>query len=252
MAPLNQQHKSLSNSIKTLSRQQLIISILLAVSVLSYCWIKFLQPTESDWNDSDIPLPDTEQLQLTIDKKITQESEESRQVNNQLDNIIDNQAMQIKLSGLTKNITLEREPTDKELNEFYQQHREEYRQISTFQFTQYLLTTNRYGGQAVSMAENILNTIPANRQPPLALASLNTLEIDRLYGAEFSKKLVAKVLQHPHNLPCWTKPITSKIGAHLLCFKQVNIGAVPELKSIRPEIINHWRYKTARKQTAGN
>ena len=142
MASIKQPQKSLSDSIKTLSRQQLIISILLVISALSYCWIKFIQPTESDWDDSDIPLPDTEQLQLTIDKRITQESEVSRQVNNQLDKIIDNQAMQIKISGLTKNITLEREPTDKELQEFYQQHKEEYRQISTFQFTQYLLTTN--------------------------------------------------------------------------------------------------------------
>ena len=248
----NQTYKGLPGSVKTLSRQQFIICILLVISALSYCWIKFIQPTESSWDGSDIPLPDIEQLQLTIDKKIIQESEVSRQVNHHLDNIIDDRAMQIKLSGLTKNITLEREPTDKELNEFYQQHREDYRQISTFQFTQYLLHTNRYGGQAVSMAQNILNTAPANRMPALKLVSLNTLEIDRLYGAEFSKKLVAEVLQQRQNLPCWTQPITSKIGAHLLCFKQVNIGAIPKLEFIRPEIVNHWRYKTARKQTTSN
>jgi hypothetical protein len=248
MASLKQPQKSLSDSVKRLGRQQFIICLLLAASALSYCWIKFIQPSETTWDETVILLPDTKKLQRTIDKKINNDTEISRQVNHHLDNIIDDQAMQIKLSALTKNITTEREPTDKELNEFYQQHKEEYRQTSTFQFTQYLLTTNRYGAQAVSMAQNILNTAPANRQPPLALATLNTLEIDRLYGAEFSKKLIAAILQHSQNLPCWTKPITSKIGAHLLCLKQVSIGAIPAMETIKPEIINYWRYETARKK----
>jgi len=249
MKPINKKYKSLSNSIKTLSRQQFMICALLVISALSYCWIKFTQPTESTWDETVIQLPDTDKLQRYIDNKITQESEISRQVNNNLDEIIDDQAMQIKLSGLTKNITTERVPTDKELSQFYQQHQEQYRQISNFEFTQYLLTNIRYGGQAVSMAQKILDTAPANRKPPLALARLNTLEIDRLYGAEFSKKIVAEVLEHPQNLPCWTKPITSKIGAHLLCFKQVSIGTIPELESIKPQLVNHWRYETARKQS---
>ena len=249
MKPINKKYKSLSNSVKTLSRQQFMICALLVISALSYCWIKFTQPTDSTWDETVIQLPDTDKLQRYIDNKITQESEISRQVNNNLDEIIDDQAMQIKLSGLTKNITTERVPTDKELSQFYQQHQEQYRQISSFEFTQYLLTNIRYGGQAVSMAQKTLDTAPANRKPPLALVSLNTLEIDRLYGAEFSKKIVTEILEHPQNLPCWTKPITSKIGAHLLCFKQVSIGTIPELESLKPQLVNHWRYETARKQS---
>ena len=249
MKPINKKYKSLSNSVKTLSRQQFMIFALLVVSALSYCWIKFTQPTVSTWDETVIQLPETDKLQRYIDNKITQEPEISRQVNNNLDEIIDDQAMQIKLSGLTKNITTERVPTDRELSQFYQQHQEQYRQVSSFKFTQYLLTNIRHGGQAVSMALKILDTAPANRKPPLALISLNTLEIDRLYGAEFSRKVVAEVLEHPQNLPCWTKPITSKIGAHLLCFKQVSIGTIPELESIKPQLVNHWRYETARKQS---
>ena len=248
MKPINKKYKSLSNSVKTLSRQQFMICALLVVSALSYCWIKFTQSTESTWDETVIQLPDTDKLQQYIDNKITQESEISRQVNNNLDEIIDDQAMQIKLSGLTKNITTERVPTDKELSQFYQQHQEQYRQISSFEFTQYLLTNIRHGGQAVSMAQKILDTALANRKPPQALVSLNTLEIDRLYGAEFSKKIVAEVLEHPQNLPCWTKPITSKIGAHLLCFKKGSIGTIPELESLKPQLGNHWRYETSRKQ----
>ena len=167
-----------------------------------------------------------------------------------LDNIIDDQAMQIKLTGLTKNITTTREPSNKELNDFYQQYQEQYRQISSFQITQYLFTNVRYGGQAISMAQKTLTTSPTNRTAPQDVISLNSIEIERLYGAQFSKKLVALVLNNPKNLPCWTKPITSKVGAHLLCFKQVDIGAIPKLESVKPQLINHWRYETAKQQSA--
>jgi hypothetical protein len=241
---------SLANRVKKLSKERFISLSMLVISALCYGWIKFISSTHTVWDDSSIQLPDTEELQLFIDKKVTGITEVDQQLGNHLDNIIDDQAMQIKISGLTKNITTTREPSHKELNDFYQQHQEQYRQISSFQFTQYLLTNVRYGGQAVNMAHKILNTEPAKRAPPQPLKNLNTLEIDRLYGAEFSKKLVAIILQDAQSLPCWTKPITSKVGAHLICFKQADIGAVPKLDSIRSQLINHWRYETAKQQSA--
>ena len=239
-----------ANRVKTLSQQQIVMLTMLVISALCYVWIKLITPSHIIWDDTSIQLPSAEELQLYIDEKVTDQTDIDQKVNNHLDDIIDDQAMQIKLSGLTKNITLTREPSNKELNDFYQQHQEQYRQISSFQFTQYLFTTVRHGGQAVSVAQKILNTAPANRPAPQDEVSLNTLEIDRLYGAEFSKKLVAIVLQHPQNLPCWTKPITSKVGVHLICVKQVSIGTVPKLELLTPQVINHWRYEMVKKQTA--
>lgn len=251
MKQINQQYQSLSNSVKKLSRQQFIILLMLSVSALSYSWIKYIKPSEKTWDESFIQLPDSEKLQLYIDKKTHQESEITRQVNSNIDNIINDQAMQIKLSGLTKNITITREPSSKELSDFYQQHKEQYRQISTFQFTQYLFPNIQYGGQAVSQAQKVLSTLPSNSDKVMEIISLNTLQIDRQYGEGFSQKLLAIVLQDSTNLPCWTKPITSKVGAHLICFKQVSIGAIPELASIKPQLINHWRYETAKKESMG-
>ena len=250
MKQFNNNDNNLANRVKKLTREHFIILIMLVLSALSYGWIKFIKPNNTVWDDSSIQLPDTEELQLYIDKKVTGITDIDQQSDNNLDNIIDDQAMQIKLSGLTKNITTTREPSNKELNDFYQQYQEQYRQISSFQFTQYLFTNVRYGGQAISMAQKTLTTSPANRTAPQDVVSLNSIEIERLYGAEFSKKLVALVLNNPKNLPCWTKPITSKVGAHLLCFKQVDIGAIPKLESVKPQLINHWRYETAKQQSA--
>lgn len=242
---------SLANRVKKLSKERFIILSMLVISALCYGWIKFISSTHTVWDDSSIQLPDTEELQLFIDKKVTGITEVDQQLGNHLDNIIDDQAMQIKISGLTKNITTTREPSHTELNDFYQQHQEQYRQISSFRFTQYLFTNVRYGGQAISMAQKTLTTSPDNRAPPQTEVSLNSIEIERLYGAEFNKKLVSLVLENRKELPCWTKPITSKVGAHLICFKQADIGAVPKLDRIRSQLINHWRYEMVKKHTAG-
>jgi len=248
MKPLNQKYKSLSSNLKKLSRRQFIIFTLLLLAAVSYSGLKISQPTNQIWDDSAIQLPNPDQLQQYIDEKITSGSDIDQQLNNNLDNIIDHQAMQAKLSGLTKNITLTRAPTNQELADFYTQYSEQYRKPSTFHFSQYLFPNTQHGGQAVNAAQKILDTPPANRDQPTDSITLNSLQVDRLYGVGFSKKLLNEVNQSQQELPCWEQPITSKVGAHLICFKKVSIGAIPELASIRPQLINHWRYETAKKQ----
>ena len=250
MKPLKEKHKSLSDSVKTLTRQQFIILLVLALSALSYSWIKYSKPKDIAWSESAVQLPDSKELQMLIDNKVSTKTGIDQQVNNHLDDIIDGQAMQIKLSGLTKNITLDREPSDQEINDFYQQHKENYRQLSTFQFSQYLFPHSRYGAQAVNMAEKMLQTAPASRPQPEKTVSLNTLELNRLYGHGFSRKLEALAIQNLQDLPCWAPPVTSKVGAHLICFKQVSIGEIPEIQAIRAQLVNHWRYETAKKESA--
>lgn len=245
----NQAHKSLSNSVKKLSRQQFIIFVMLAVSAASYSWLKLSQPSEQYWDHSSIKLPSKDQLQQRIDQKIAKESFLDQRADDLLDNIIDHQAMQTKLSGLTKNVTLTREPTTQELNTFYSQNKKQYRQPSTFHFKQYLFANTQYGGQAINKAQQVLDTSEANRGQPSDLIHLNSLNLDRLYGNGFSEKLLNLAMQNPQNLPCWTKPITSKVGAHLICFEKVDIGAIPKLDSIKPQLINHWRYETAKRQS---
>ena len=128
MKLLHQSYKRLSDSLKTDCWQLCIILILLVIAVLSYRWVTFIKPAGTSWQETNIQLPNSDELQLYIDKKIAKESDIKSHTTDHLDDIIDNQAMQIKLSGLTKNITIDREPTDKELNEFHQQHKEQYRQ----------------------------------------------------------------------------------------------------------------------------
>lgn len=249
MKSLNQKHQSLSNSIEKLGRQQFIIFTLFLITAGCYGWLKISQSDSDTWDETIIKLPNSEQLQLKIDAQVTHKTDIDQQLNDNLDDIIDDQAMQIKLSGLTRNVTVTREPTPEELSNFYTQYKAQYRQLSTFHFTQYLFPTIKYGGQAVNIAHQMLNTAPEKRAKASDRVSLNTLEVDRLYGAGFSKKLEGLVLQDSQKLPCWTKPITSKIGAHLICFKQVSLGSIPKLDSIKPQLINHWRHETLKQQS---
>jgi hypothetical protein len=72
--------------------------------------------------------------------------------------------------------------------------------------------------------------------------SLNSVEIDERYGSDFSQKLIDLYIDQKDDPTCWQEPITSKVGAHLICFKQVELGAIPTIASIRSLLINDWRY----------
>ena len=67
-------------------------------------------------------------------------------------------------------------------------------------------------------------------------------EIDERYGIDFSQKLIDLYMDQKDAPNCWAEPITSKVGAHLICFKQVKLGAIPSIASIRSLLINDWRY----------
>ena len=72
--------------------------------------------------------------------------------------------------------------------------------------------------------------------------NLNSIEIDERYGSGFSQKLIDLFIDQRDNSDCWAEPITSKVGAHLICFKQVELGAIPSIESIRSLLVNDWRY----------
>ena len=122
-------------------------------------------------------------------------------------------------------------------------------------FKQLLFPTTKFGGQAVSEAKKILdkmtadpNSLQGYAEEPLHLSSL---QLDKLYGQGYSNKLLSLVSgNQAHALPCWSNPITSKVGAHLICFASATPGAIPKLQSIRSLVINDWRYETAKQQSS--
>jgi len=243
---LNKKPEKILATVKKLSRQQFIVFTILLLTAVGYGWVKMSQPSLQRFNGSIIELPNTQQLQQRIDNKLIEESILDQKINSSLDDIIDNQAMQAKLYGLTKNITLTREPTEQELDKFYRRHQQQYRELSYFRFTQYLFTHIQYGGQAKGAAKKMLKIPLSQRTHPAELISLNSIQANRRYGEGFSEKIIQIAKRHSHELPCWTQPITSKVGAHILCFEKLSIGAIPDLSDVKPLVTNHWRFETSK------
>ena len=157
--------------------------------------------------------------------------------------------MEAKLAGLTKNVTTLRQPTEQELIEFYRANQADYRQDSRFSFRQILFSRAKHGGQAYQKAQQALTDIAQSRIPAgdsndlqsqYGLSSVD--KIDRAFGNNFSAKLQQEVLDNQPNLPCWTGPIASNQGIHLVCIEQAILGEIPDLESVRSQVINDWRY----------
>ena len=233
--------RKIEQTVRKLTLQQLTILGFLALMAISYWWIKVHQSSEISWDDSQIKLPSSELLQQQIDQQLSEQPQITNAPGANSDRIIDPQAMQIKLTGLTKNITTERIPSVEELKEFFQQHKQQYREQSYFKLSQIIFSHAKYGGQAMNDARQVLDEEMDLGTKSEAI-SLNSVEIDERYGSDFSQKLIDLYINQKDDPTCWQEPIISKVGAHLVCFKQVELGTIPSISSIRSLLINDWRY----------
>ena len=233
--------KKIEQTVRKLTVQQLIILVFLALMAFSYWWIKVHESSAISWDDSQIKLPSTELLQQQIDQQLREQSQITNAPGNNSDRIIDPQAMQIKLTGLTKNITTEKVPSTQELEDFFQKNKQQYREQSHFQLSQIIFTHAKYGGQAIDIARQVLDE-DIDLAAKSEAINLNSVAIDERYGSDFSQKLIDLYIDQKDDPTCWQEPITSKVGAHLICFKQVHLGAIPSIASIRSLLVNDWRY----------
>lgn len=239
--------RKIEQTVRKLTVQQLIILVFLALMAVSYWWIKVYQSSDISWDDSQIKLPNTQLLQQQIDQQLSAQSQIANAPGTNSDRIIDPQAMQIKLTGLTKNITTEKVPSAQELEDFFQQNKQHYREQSYFQLSQIIFSHAKYGGQALDAARQALDSNEKNLQTKSEAINLNSVEIDERYGSNFSQKLIDLFVDQEDTSSCWQEPITSKVGAHLICFKQVKLGTIPQIASIKALLINDWRYEIVQK-----
>lgn len=199
-------------------------------------------------------LPDREQLQALVNQRLDPAQQQLGVNDMDTEAIIDQQAMAAKLAGLTRTVTLSRAPTERELEDFFARHREDYREASSFGFTLISFPFAQFGGTAADRARRAMENLNTHSHGGATEYTqqqlyLTTLELDERYGAGFGDKLIQLIAGDPlTNLPCWSQPVSSKIGAHLLCIERATLGAIPQLQEIRSQVINDWRYWISEQQ----
>lgn len=224
----------------------------LVLVATAYWWLKESRSIDQNWDLPGKHLPDKGALQLRIEEALyKKQSQEAPVIGPDIEQIIDPQAMEAKLAGLTKTVTLSREPNLQELEAFYLKHQENYREASQFTFKQLVFPFAKHGGLATTKARETLTDIDHLKtlEETLATIYLSSLELDNRYGQGYGDKVLGLVFDRQNkSLPCWSQPITSKLGAHIICFQQVELGDIPVLESVRSQVINDWRYWVMEKQ----
>jgi hypothetical protein len=236
-----------------------LVSFALFAGVLLW-WFALSQDGNSEWHIDNQYLPDRNDFQQRIDQTLSQAyTEADRSIGADIERLIDPQAMEAKLAGLTKTVTTSREPSTAELKSYFQDNRENYREASRFAFTQLIFPFTQYGGHATTKAREAKNNLKTKVEDFSGLevipreANLTSLELDEIYGQGFGDKLVSLFINNQDApLPCWSEPITSKKGAHIMCFTQVRLGAVPALETIKSQVTNDWRYWVSAQQPSAS
>jgi hypothetical protein len=224
----------------------LILSLLIAFLLSFYCGTD--QPSQRDWDADRHNLPDIDSLQQRIQTDLFDDkSAPIESLGTDIDQIIDPEAMDAKLAGLTKNVTTLRQPTVQELNDFYQQHQADYREFSNFSFRHLLFSSIKYGGSAYQQAEQVLAQIKAGQLPTEADKYQGTSDqVAEKFGSSFADKLLTLALDSQAE-QCWTEPTASKLGVHLVCIDNAVLGKIPSLEEVRSQVINDWRFAVVEK-----
>ena len=235
--------------------KRLLPAAMLVIGLLvAYLWLSAEGPdSQKDWDANRQNLPDIAQLEQRIELDLFgEEAPPTEGMGPDLDQPIDIEAMEAKLAGLTKNVTTLRQPTDQELIEYYQKNQSSYREISKFSFRQILFSRSKHGGQAYLKAQQAQEeikqgTLPAGDSSDLRAQYNNALgdRVDREFGDGFASKLLSEVLNNQQSLPIWTNPIASNYGVHLVCIEDAVVGDIPDLKTVRSQVINDWRFSVA-------
>jgi hypothetical protein len=223
-----------------------VLFLCIAIS-LAY-WLKNTDQVESNWAMDTLTNADNADLQNRINSKLFDNSMvDLAGVGADIDSLQDQSAMDAKLAGLTRNVTTEKVPTAQQLENFYQQNKQSYREPSTLWLWVATFSTANYGGQVFDKAQQALNNAD-NSKPQSDLfdryAAILSTELEEKYGRGFVAKLLSRI-HNSESLPCWAGPISSASGAHLVCVKEISWGVYTPLEEIKSQLINDWRFSVA-------
>ncbi|MGB1402505.1 MAG: peptidyl-prolyl cis-trans isomerase [Porticoccaceae bacterium] len=228
----------------------LALTLIIAVTLSLYWYRENQYSDQRDWDANRQNLPDIEVLQQRIQNSLFSDNSASLDaVGTDTDQIMDPQAMEAKLAGLTKNVTTLRQPSEQELFDYYREHQAEYREFSLFSFRHLFFSSAKYGGSAYQQAEQYLQQLNNGIEPTnVAVFQAASDQIEATFGRSFADKLLIIATQPPsqsRSQSCWTGPIASRLGVHIVCIDNAVVGEIPSLDEVRSQVINDWRFANA-------
>ena len=159
------------------------------------------------------------------------------------DKVIDRRLRQ-KIEFLIEDLVTTKEPSNTELMQFYQQHIENYQTQPLLSFQQIHLSIDGDHDELQQKIARQQLSIEQGKTPqgelkflPYQVTNKNVVQIDRLFGESFSKKLINAPLSS------WSGPIDSSHGVHFVLIEQRSPAVNTAFESIKSTVLADWQYK---------
>ena len=162
-----------------------------------------------------------------------------------------------KMEMLSQDLALLADPTDQELQEFFQERQESYRIAPRMSFSHVYFNMDRRGPEGEEEARRVLSDILAETPTPRRAPErgdqfllrydfdLSSPEqVEREFGRQFAESLFELE-------PGWHGPIVSGFGVHLVHVDERIEGRIPMLEEVREKVLRDYsRMRTERAKEA--
>lgn len=195
-------------------------------------------------------LPTQQELQGLIDQYIKEEIlyREAKAIGLGENDPVTRRRLAQKLEFLTKDIARLREPTDAELQAYFQENLESYRMPDLYTFTQIYFDPDTRGDTTLEDAQTVLTQLssqgePVRESPELGdrfmlqsyFAEASPLEIRRQLGSGFAESVMTL------ESGVWSGPLLSGYGVHLVYLFDRQVAPEPEFVEARDQVIEDWQ-----------
>lgn len=158
------------------------------------------------------------------------------------DKVIDRRLRQ-KIDFLIEDLVTTKEPTTTELMQYYQKNITKYQSLPVFSFQQVHLSID---GNKEDLQQKIAqqkSLISQGLEPqgelkllPYQVNKQNNIQIDRVFGSDFSKQLANAPLSS------WSGPIESSHGVHFVLINQRTPASNKAFELVKSTVQTDWQY----------
>lgn len=192
--------------------------------------------------------PTAEELRGLVEEHVKEEIyyREALALGLDSDDTVIRRRLRQKMEFLSADAASTPEPSEADLTNYLERHREKFRTKRKLAFLHVYLKAAPDGAPAAEEAERLLRQLVANGpgadisnlgdpiQLPAAFSLSSVDEIARLFGQEFADKLVRL------DIGTWAGPLQSGYGLHLVLVEQRVEGRDPALDEVRAAVKLNW------------
>ena len=149
-----------------------------------------------------------------------------------------------KMEFILQDMSILHTPTEQELNDFYQQNIDKYRQDDQYTFEQVYIMTNRSETEIEQKITEQMQRIEQGEKPqgdtsmlPSKITNILAHQANRQFGVGFSYALNDAPINQ------WVGPVKSGLGLHFIKVTQHFQGNAPVLSDIKSVVLKDWRYQ---------